>query len=80
MQSILEQTVKTLDEANAHPSTVEHEQYTNLDALRLLTHKEFRGDVLKKLRDPYPLEWWAQGVGGWRTGHTAEALTRPRPG
>ena len=31
MQSILEQMVKTLQEANAHPSTEEHEQYTILD-------------------------------------------------
>jgi hypothetical protein len=31
MQSILGQTVKTLHEANAHPSTQEHEQYTILD-------------------------------------------------
>ena len=74
MQSILEQTVKTLHEANAHPSTEEHEQYTILDALRLLTHKGFRGDVLKKVRDPYLLEWWARDFGGWRTEYQAEAL------
>ena len=74
MQSILEQTVKTLHEANAHPATEEHEQYTILDALRLLTHKGFRGDVLKKLRDPYLLEWWARDFGGWRTEYQAEAL------
>ena len=74
MQSILEQTVKTLHEANAHPSTEEHEQYTILDALRLLTHKGFRGDVLNKVRDPYLLEWWARDFGGWRTEYQAEAL------
>ncbi len=74
MQSILEQTVKTLHEANAHPSTEEHEQYTILDGLRLLTHKGFRGDVLKKLRDPYLLEWWDRDFGGWRTEYQAEAL------
>ena len=36
MQSILEQTVKTLHEANEHPSTDEREQYTVLDGLKLL--------------------------------------------
>ena len=74
MQSILEQTVKTLHEANQHPSTEEHEQYTILDALRLLSHKGFRSDVLKKVRDPFLLEWWARDFGGWRTEYQAEAL------
>ncbi len=74
MQSILEQSVKTLHEANAHPSTEEHEQYTILDALRLLSHKAFRSDVLKKLSDPFLLEWWARDFGGWRTEYQAEAL------
>ncbi len=74
MQSILWQAVKTLHEANAHPATKEHEQYTILDALRLLPHKGFRGDVLKKVRDPYLLEWWARDFGGWRTEYQAEAL------
>ncbi len=74
MQSILEQTVKTLHEANGHPSTEEHEQYAILDALRLLSHKGFRSDVLKKVRDPFLLEWWARDFGGWRTEYQAEAL------
>ena len=74
MQSILEQTVKTLHEANQHPSSDANEQYTILDALRLLSHKAFRMDVLKKIRDPYLLEWWARDFGGWRTEYQAEAL------
>ncbi|MYF82140.1 MAG: type IV secretion system DNA-binding domain-containing protein [Chloroflexi bacterium] len=74
MQSILEQTVKTLHEANQHPATEEHEQYTMLDALKLLSHREFRLDVLKKVRDPFLLEWWARDFGGWRTEYQAEAL------
>ncbi|MCY4374873.1 MAG: type IV secretion system DNA-binding domain-containing protein, partial [Spirochaetaceae bacterium] len=74
MQSILEQSVKTLHEANAHPSTEEHEQYTILDALRLLSHKAFRLHVLKRVRDPFLLEWWARDFGGWRTEYQAEAL------
>ena len=74
MQSILEQAVKTLHEANQHPSTEAHEQYTILDALKLLSHKAFRLEVLKKVRDPFLLEWWARDFGGWRTEYQAEAL------
>ena len=74
MQSILEQAVKTLHEANAHPSTDEHEQYTILDALPLLSNDPFRNSVLKKVSDPYLLEWWARDFGGWRQDYRAEAL------
>ncbi|MCY3558642.1 MAG: TraM recognition domain-containing protein [Chloroflexi bacterium] len=74
MQSILEQTVKTLHEANQHPATEEHEQYTILDALKLLSHTAFRSHVLKRVRDPFLLEWWARDFGGWRTEYQAEAL------
>ena len=74
MQSILEQAVKTLHEANAHPSTDEHEQYTMLDALPLLSNDPFRNTVLKKVSDPYLLEWWARDFGGWRQDYRAEAL------
>ena len=42
MQSILEQTVKTLHEANSHPATRPEEQYTILDGLKLLTDESFR--------------------------------------
>ena len=60
MQSILEQTVKTLHEANEQ---VEAErQYTILDGLRLLSN------------DPYLLEWWARDFGRWHTQYKAEAL------
>ena len=37
MQSILEQTVKTLHEANEHPTTDENGQHTILDGLRLVS-------------------------------------------
>jgi hypothetical protein len=74
MQSILEQTVKTLHEANAHPSTAADEQHTILDGLRLLGDEGFRMDVLKRVSDPYLLEWWARDFGGWRREYTAEAL------
>ena len=74
MQSILEQTVKTLHEANAHPSTAADEQHTILDGLRLLADKELRKEVLEKVSDPYLLEWWARDFGGWRREYRSEAL------
>ena len=42
MQSILEHAVKSLHEANAHPSTDPDEQYTILDGLPLLSDAKFR--------------------------------------
>ncbi len=72
MQSILEQSVKTLHEAN---TTLDpDDQYTILDALRLLSDEGFRGEVLERVSDPYLLEWWARDFGGWRREYTAEAL------
>ena len=72
MQSILEQTVKTLHEANEQ---VEAErQYTILDGLRLLSNDPFRTSVLKKVSDPYLLEWWARDFGSWHRQYRAEAL------
>ena len=74
MQSILEQTVKTLHEANAHPSTAADEQHTILDGLRLLADREFRDGVLEKVSDPYLLEWWARTFAGWRREYRSEAF------
>ncbi|MCY4619114.1 MAG: type IV secretion system DNA-binding domain-containing protein [Chloroflexi bacterium] len=74
MQSILEQTVKTLHEANSHPQVAAEEQYTILDGLRLLTDTKFRSRVLPRLRDPYLLQWWANDFGGWRREYQADAL------
>ena len=74
MQSILEQTVKTLHEANAHPSTDADEQHTILDGLRLLADGEFRDDVLEKVSDPYLLEWWARTFSNWRKEYRSEAF------
>ena len=74
MQSILEQTVKTLHEGNEHPDTDEHRQYTLLDALPLLSVDAFRDAVLEKVSDPYILEWWARDFGKWRHEYKAEAL------
>ena len=78
MQSILEQTVKTLHEANSHPLTQEDQQYTILDGLRLLSDTKFRDKVLPRLRDSYLLEWWVRDFGGWRKEYQADALAPVR--
>ena len=72
MQSILEQTVKSLHEANEQMD--EGEQYTILDGLRLLADEEFRGKVLEKVNDPYLMEWWGRDFGKWRHETRADAL------
>ena len=72
MQSILEQTVKTLHEANEQVEA--EQQYTILDGLKLLSVESFRKDVLKKVSDPYILEWWARDFGRWHAQYRAEAL------
>ena len=72
MQSILEQTVKSLHEANEQVEA--GEQYTILDGLKLLSEDAFRKDVLKKVSDPYLLEWWARDFGRWHHQYRAEAL------
>ena len=72
MQSILEQTVKTLHEANEEMEA--EQQYTILDGLKLLSDEPFRKDVLKKVSDPYLLEWWARDFGRWHAQYKAEAL------
>ncbi len=74
MQSILEQTVKTLHEANAHPDTSDDRQHTILDGLGLLSNDPFRNTVLAKVSDPYILEWWAREFGNWHRQYRAEAL------
>ena len=74
MQSILEQTVKSLHEANEHPSTDGGAQHTILDGLKLLSDDKFRSRVLAKVSDPYLLEWWARDFGSWHRQYRAEAL------
>ena len=72
MQSILEQTVKTLHEANE--SREAGEQYTILDGLRILSDTDFRADVLAEVSDPYLVEWWGRDFFGWRHETRADAL------
>ena len=73
MQSILEQTVKTLHEANEHPETDQGSQHTILDGLKLLSDRKFRDGVQAKVSDPYLLEWWARDFGGWHHQYRADA-------
>ncbi len=72
MQSILEQTVKTLHEANERRDA--GEQYTILDGLRILSDTDFRADVLAEVSDPYLVEWWGRDFFGWRHETRADAL------
>ena len=72
MQSILEQTVKTLHEANERVDA--DQQYTILDGLRLLSDDKFQAKVLAKVSDPYLLEWWRRDFSNWHRQYKAEAL------
>ncbi len=72
MQSILEQTIKTLHEANE--SMEEDEQYTILDGLKLLSNDPFRNKLLEKLNDSYLIEWWERDFKNWHRQYKAEAL------
>ena len=73
MQSILEQTVKTLHEANERTNA--DEQYTILDGLKLLSdNQKYRDAVLGKVSDSYLLEWWARDFKNWTHQYRAEAL------
>ena len=74
MQSILEQIVKTLHEANEHPATADDEQLTILDALTLLADDKFKNGVLTRVSDPYLLQWWGRDFKGWRGETKADAL------
>ncbi len=74
MQSILEQTVKSLHEANEHPDTDADEQFTLLDGLKLLSDNAYRGAVLARVSDPYLMDWWARDFGKWRQEYRSEAL------
>ena len=74
MQSILEQTVKTLHEANEHPATADDEQLTILDALTLLADDKFKNGVLTRVSAPYLLQWRGRDFKGWRGETKADAL------
>ena len=77
MQSIVEQTVKSLHEANSHPSMKRGEQYTILDGLRVLSDEKFRARVLGKVNDAYLLEWWATTFAKWTRNYTEDSPLAP---
>ena len=74
MQSILEQVVKTLHEANERMP--EDRQYTILDGLALLASRNgsYRSKVLKRVDDIHLLEWWARDFMSWHKQYRSEAL------
>ena len=74
MQSILEQTVKTIHEANEHPDTADDEQLTILDGLTILADDKFKEGVLLRVSDPFLIRWWGRDFGSWRGETKADAL------
>ena len=74
MQSVLEHTVKSLHEYNAHPDTREDEQLTILDGQRLLAEPEFRKQVQRRVDDPYVLGWWARDFASWTRQFRSEII------
>ena len=73
MQSILEQTVKTLHEANQRVEA--DSQYTILDGLKLLSDDQnFKDSVLAGVSDPYLRDWWARDFKNWTHQYRADAL------
>ena len=72
MQAILEHTLKALYEANR--TLPRDEQYTLLDARLMLTDEDFRNSVLRRVRDPYILDWWQSDFGNWRSEYLADSV------
>ena len=78
MQSILEQTVKSLHEANEQVEA--GEQYSILDGLSLIADPKFRKEVLEKVNDPYLLRFWARDFWAGTGNGGARPSPRCRPG
>ena len=74
MQSILEHVVKTLHEYNSHPDTAAEEQLTILDGSRLMSDRRFRRTVLRRVRDPFIIEWWAHTYSAWTRTLQADSI------
>jgi len=72
MQTILEHTLKALYEANK--TLRREEQYTLLDGRLMLTDEGFRNGVLRRVRDPFILNWWQSDFGGWRVDYLVDAV------
>ena len=74
MQSILEHVAKTLHEYNCHPDTKDDQQLTILDGSRLLSDRRFRNQVLRRVDDPYVINWWARIFADWTRNLEAESV------
>ncbi len=74
MQSILEHVVKTLHEYNSHPDTAAEEQLTILDGSRLMSDRRFRRTVLRRVKDPFIIEWWAHTYSAWTRTLQADSI------
>ncbi len=72
MQAILEHTLKALYEANR--TLARDEQYTLLDARLMLTDETFRNRALRRVQDPYILDWWQSDFGNWRSEYLADSV------
>lgn len=72
MQTILEHTLKALYEANK--TLPRDNQYTLLDGRLMLTDEGFRNEVLRRVRDPFILDWWKSDFGTWQVQYLADAL------
>lgn len=74
MQNILEHTIKSLHEANAHPETPREKQYTLLDGMRMLSEDNFRQEVLEKVSDVYVKGYWREEFENMRPQLRQEAV------
>ncbi len=74
MQSILEQDRQDPPRGQRAPGDGREQPATILHGLKLLSDETFRKGVLKRVSDPYLLEWWARAFGSWHPQYKAEAL------
>ena len=76
MDSLLRNPVRTLYEANRHPSLRPEDAYTLLDLVELLEDDAFRREVLEKVRPEPLLRWWRNTFPGLIRGNaqSREAL------
>lgn len=72
METILSNVLKAMYEYNQ--SVGRRKQLTFLDSGGMLSSEEFRNEVLKKVEDPFILEWWQAAHGGWSKEYGQDAI------
>ena len=72
METILTNVLKAMYEYNQ--SVGRRKQLTFLDSGGMLSSEEFRNEVLKKVKDPFILEWWQEAYGGWSKEYGQDAI------